>query len=210
MKWAEGVGFFERWMPEPPEVYRMFLGEHAWSPASRYFQQPYFGDQGWTRPNQGCPVKVRTATFEYVREGRGFDCSVDDRHMLRLPAVELVRGLGLRWSGSGADYLDAAGALAAFDPTAHAQGPDALLVRQDILQEFLARERLTICWSVLGEKRVLGAGFSREHHVSLRISGAYTLGDKGLVGFCKCMLDDGQGENPEIPSGLPAIIRTPR
>jgi hypothetical protein len=48
MKWAEGVDFWGRWMPDPPEVYRMFLGEHGWSPASRYFQQPYNGDEGWT------------------------------------------------------------------------------------------------------------------------------------------------------------------
>ena len=37
MKWAKKVDFWNRWMPEPSVVYRMFLGEHGWAPASRYF-----------------------------------------------------------------------------------------------------------------------------------------------------------------------------
>ena len=45
MKWAEDVDFWGRWMPEPPEVYRMFLGEYGWSPAFRYFQQLFYGDK---------------------------------------------------------------------------------------------------------------------------------------------------------------------
>jgi hypothetical protein len=209
VNWAEGIDFWGRWMPDPPQVYQMFLGEHGWSPASRYFQQPYFGDERWTQPNHGCPVKVRTAAFEYLRETSGFDCSVDESYTLRLPASELVIGLGLRWSGNGADYLDAAGQLAAFDPTAHAVGPSALLLREDLLKVFLAREKLTICWAVLGEKCVLGAGFSPAHHASLRLSGAYMLGDKGPVGFLKCLLDDGEMESSGSSSNLLTTIRSP-
>ncbi|MBI4588370.1 MAG: hypothetical protein HY725_05990 [Candidatus Rokubacteria bacterium] len=209
VKWAEGVDFWGRWMPDRPEVYRMFLGEHGWSPASRYFQQAYFGDEGWTQPNHGCPVKVRVVAFEYLREASGFDCSVDESYTLRLPASELVTGLGLRWSGNGADYLDAAGRLAAFDPTAHANGPSALLLREDLVREFLARENLAICWAVFGEKRVLGAGLMPEHHAALRMSGAYMLGDKGSVGFVKCMPDDLEMENPGSSPNPLATIRSP-
>src|SRR5437016_10242615 len=77
LKWAEGVDFWGRWMPDAAEVYRMFLGEHAWAPASHYFQHQYYGDDGWTQPNHDCPVKIRTVAFEYLREASGFDCSVD-------------------------------------------------------------------------------------------------------------------------------------
>jgi len=209
VRWAEGVDFWGRWMPDPPEVYRMFLGEHGWSPASRYFQQPYFGDERWTQPNHGCPGKVRAIAFEYLREASGFDCSVDESYTLRLPASELVTGLGLRWSGNGADYLDAADQLAAFDPTAHADGPSALLLREDLLKEFLAREKLALCWAVLGEKRVLGAGLMPAHHASLRMSGAYMLGDRGPVGFLKCMSDDRGMEDYGSSSNRLATIRSP-
>jgi hypothetical protein len=189
MRWAEGVSFWGRWMPEPPELYRMFLGEHGWSPASRYFRQPYFSDRGWSRPGNDCPVDVLVAALEYLCEGRGFDCSIDEGFTLRLPAADLVSGLDLRWSGTDADFLDKDGRLAALDPTARGAGPDALLIRQDSLDEFLARENLTVCWAVIGEKRVLGPDRHHRSYPSLELSGAYALHGDGPAGFLNSTLD---------------------
>lgn len=208
VRWAEDVDFWGRWMPEPPEIWRMFLGEHGWAPASRYFEKPYFGDKRWTQPSQGCPVELRTCAFEYLREARGFDCSVDESYTLRLPTSDLVTGIGLRWSTNGADFIDATGRLAAFDPTAHASGPSALLLREDLTREFLAREGLSICWAVLGEKRVTGPGFDAKYHASLRMSGAYILGRRGPDGFLKCMLSDREAAGTESSSGPYHVIRT--
>ncbi|MBI1814243.1 MAG: ATP-binding protein [Deltaproteobacteria bacterium] len=208
MAWGETVDFWGRWMPDPQEVHRMFLGEYGWSAAFRYFQQPYFGDDGWIQPSHGCPVSVRPAAFEYLREGNGFDCSVDESYTLRLPASELVTGLGLRWSANGADYLDVTGRLAAFDPTAHADGPSALLLRRDSLTEFLAREELAICWAVLGEKRVLGPGLDPAYYARLRISGTYMLSDKGPVGFLKRALDGRETERHETSSNPLTDVKT--
>lgn len=207
MRWAETVDFWGRWMPDPPEVYRMYLGEHGWSPASRYLQQRYFGDDRWIEPSHGCPVRVRPVAFEYSRGSSGFDCSIDDNYTLRLPASDLVNARGLRWSANGADYLDATGQLAAFDPTAHADGPTALLIRKDLLRQFLARENLGICWAVLGEKRVLGPGLFPSYHARIRLSGAYRLSGKGPVGFLKC-IEGSEGENAGSSSSPLAVIRS--
>ncbi|MBS2033237.1 MAG: hypothetical protein JST54_35515 [Deltaproteobacteria bacterium] len=136
-------------------------------------------------------MKIRTAAFEYLREASGFDCSVDESYRLRLPVSDLVSGIGIRWSGWSADFVDAEDRLAAQDPTARGDGPSALLIREDLLREYLAREKLTICWAVLGEKRVLGRGFGTgPHHPALRMSGAFVLGENGPVGFVKRLLDD--------------------
>jgi hypothetical protein len=205
--WAEGVDFWGRWMPDPPNIRQLFLGEHSWSPAARYYRQPYYGDDGWTRPRQDCPVLVRAVAIEYVQEASGFDCSVDDSYTLRLPANDLVEGMALRWTGSSADYTDDSDRLLAFDPTAHAEGPNALLLRQDALEEFLARENLGLCWAVLGEKRVLGAGMRPSFREGMRLSGAYALRATGPVGFVKCMIEDGAGEQELKP--VVATIRTP-
>ena len=208
MKWAEDVDFWGRWMPEPPEVYRMFLGEYGWSPAFRYFQQLFYGDKGWTQPSKNCPVKIKSASFKYLREASSFDCSVDESYTLRLPAIDLVDGLGLRWTGKGADFVDASGRLTAFDPTAHEDGPSALLLRLDGLTEFLAREKLALCWTILGEKRVLGAGFTPSYHASMRISGAYKLDSAGREGFLKCLLE-GKTEGDNSSSLFPIMtLRT--
>ena len=191
LEWAKGVDFWGRWMPEAPEVYEMFLGEHGWAPAARYFQRLYYGDDGWVQPNHGCPVKIRNTTLKYISESGGFDCSVDEGFSLRLPSADLVAGLGIRWSGFGADFVDMEGRVIAQDPTVHSNGPTALLLRQRELQVYLDREGLTICWTVLGGKGVtppnpiVGPRFPL-----LRISGAYALVKGKIMGFTQSVLYD--------------------
>ena len=71
--------------------------------------------------------------------------------------------------------MDRDGNLAAFDPTAHEEGPFALLMREDLLREYLDRAGLALCWEVIGEKRVVGSIY-REHNPGvLRLTGAYLL-----------------------------------
>ena len=189
MKWAEGIEFYGRWMPESP-TYSMFLGEYGWSLPFRYFQQQCCDEEGWIKPNHGCPLNVRRVASEYIGQTNSFDCSIDETFKLLLPAGDLLADLGLRWGVNGANYLDAGGRLAAFDPTVHEDGPTSLLIREDILKDFLARKNLSLCWTVLGEKQVIGPGYDPTHHSWLRISAAYLLGDKGPVGFLKYKLDE--------------------
>ncbi len=205
LEWAETVDFLGRWMPEPADIYKMFLGEFAWSPAWRYLEQPYYGYGGWTRPRQDSPVELLVAAFRYLREASGFDCSVDDSFTLQLPASKLAVGLGLRWSGEGADFVDSAGRMAAFDPTVYALGPKSLLVREDLLREYLARERLALCWAVLGEKQVFRPEPGLGHSRSLVLSGAYVLGRGAPEGFLKRTLD----RRSKQRSKLLATKRTP-
>ncbi len=183
MGWAENVNFWGKWMPEPPENYKMFLGEHSWSPAARYFRHPYFSDDGWTQPGADCPVKMRVATLESLNGEKGLDCSVDDGFTLRLPQEEFIEGLDIHWSGTGGDFVDKNGDLIVFDPTVHCDGPAAILFREDRLREFLKREGYAICWVVTGEKRVLGPGLSPSHIESCPLSGAFVLQDDGPNGF---------------------------
>jgi hypothetical protein len=206
LAWAEGVDFWGRWMPDPPDSHKLFLGEYGWSPASEYFSQPYFGEDGWIQPEHDCPVKIRTATFEYKQETSGFDCSIDEGFTLRLPVVDLLSSLGLRWNGSGADYTDGTGTLVAFDPTAHESGPSALLLREDALMRSLESQGLTLCWALLGEKRILDAGLTPRRRVTMRLSGAYGMRNTGLQGFLKCIADD-VGASKSKPKVI-ATIRT--
>jgi hypothetical protein len=209
MAWAEGVDFSGQWMPGAPEIHRMFLGEHVWSPAARHFQHRYYGDDGWAPASDDCPVSLRVATLEYVVEGSGFDCSLDEGFSLRLPASDLVEGMGLRWSGNLADYMDVRGDVVAFDPTAREAGPDAFLVRHEVLKSFLKQRDLAICWRFAGEKRHLGAGLTPKEYAALRLSGAYVLTDDGPAGFCKCMLETNTEEGVRAASEALTTLRTP-
>ena len=183
MKWAKNVSFWGRWMPGPPGSSEMFLGEYGWSPAFQYSNQPYHGSGDWINPERGCLVSVRPAAFYYAKEYAGFDCSVDDSYSLRLPAHDIVEQLGLKWTGRAADYIDLKGRLAAFDPTAHEDGPSALLLREELLRRYLSGEGLTLCWTILGGKQVLAERMSSEYHGSLEISGAYKYKDQEMEGF---------------------------
>jgi predicted ATPase len=206
MRWAETVDFWGRWMPDAPDSHRMFLGEYGWSPAFEHFQRPYCEDDGWVRPEQGCPVQVRSIAFQYLQEGSGFDCSVDKGFSIHLPVVDLIKSMQLHWTGNGGDFSDSAGALVAFDPTVHEKGPSALLIREDSLREALQRLGFTICWTALGEKRILEAGFGSHSQPSLRLSGAYILDETGATGFLKCMVEDEKSDETNLKQI--AIIRT--
>ena len=195
LQWIEGLDFADRHMPEAASTHYMFLGEHAWSPASYYFQQPYYGDDGWVHLAESCPVQVRNVAREYMREAGGFDCAIDETYTLRLPADDLVAGLGARWSGRGADFVDGEGRLVAQDPTAHSQGPSAMLLRHEPLAKFLAREGLAIGWAVVGEKRAIPPNFRvGSPQPWLRMSGAFVLSKGRAVGFVKRMLDERSAE----------------
>ena len=183
MNWAKGVNLMEGRMPDPPETHWMNLGEYAWSPAFRYFNQPYFGADGWVQPGRGGPVFVRTAAFKYRCDSNDFDCSMDDSYLLSLPAFEFIEELGLKWAGRGADYVDLDSKLAAFDPTVHEDGPNALLLRDDLVRRYCSEADLALCWTVIGEKRVLGGGCDRKYQGALRISGAYVLEEQGPEEF---------------------------
>jgi hypothetical protein len=187
--WAKSVDVNQIRMPDPPSLYELFAGEHPWAPAAVHYAQPYFGDDDWSQP-EDCPVRVRVSTIHYMREGVGFDCSVDDSLTLRMPCKELITGLGLRWSGIAADFV-ASNEIIAFDPTAHDRGASSLLVREDALKEFLAREGLTMCWLVFGEKRFLSD--DGQYRSRLEFGGACLLNDTGVVGHIDAAVRDSNG-----------------
>ena len=212
LRWAEKIDIAADKMPDAASTYHMFLGEHAWARASKYYQQPYYGDHGWTQPTDDCPVRVRPVTRNYVREGRGFDCSIEEGYRLHLPSTDLVSGLGIQWTGHGADFTDGTGQVVAQDPAAHSEGPNAMLVREALLGEYLARENLTICWAIRGQKRVIPpAAAVGPHHPWLRVSGAFVLSEGRIIGFLKHLIDDRDGQD-DLGKGLKvvSIVRTTR
>ena len=188
MNWAKDADFWGNWMPSPPNAYLfdMFLGEYGWAPAFIHHERLIRSDYGggeWIKPMNECPADVLPASFEYRVESNWFDCSVDDSYTLLLPHHRFLSSLGLKWSGRGADYLDREGKLAAFDPTVHENGPSALLIREDLLKQYLSKEGLALCWTVVGEKWVIGPINDFNYQGSLKITGAYRYGEQGSDGF---------------------------
>lgn len=177
--WAKRL----RWdglLPGTEAACDVFLGEFYWSPAWRDNGEPA---SGWSKLRHGCPCAVISAALKYAHSANGYDHSSDDSYSLSLPAAEIVTGLGLKWSGFAADFLDSGGRLTTQDPTAHESGPTSLLIRLDALRAFLDRERLALFWIILGERRAYTGLSSRQVDVGeTRIHGAYSLVDDGPAG----------------------------
>ena len=153
VSWTEGVDFWGQWMPIVPSSHNLFLGEYLWSPAWRHSNTPYYGNDGWVQPAHGCPVSVRTSSFEYHQASKGFDCSVDDGFTLHLPDEAIVKAMNLTWSGDAADFHGVNGELLTQDPSAYKTGPAALLLRSDMIEGMRQSQGLSLCWIVLGERQ---------------------------------------------------------
>ena len=126
---------------------------------------------------------IQPASFTSLAESGGFDCSIEEGYSLCLPHPDYIGHLGLRWSGNGANYPDETGELAAFDPTVHGDGPSALLLRKESLKEYLKDKELALCWTVIGEKWVVGGDTDAGIRGYATMSGAYRYTAEDLEGF---------------------------
>ena len=154
MNWAEEFDPSGSDILTPPKSDGEFFGEYGWSPV---FRSGYGQNGDKPRPLSECPTNARVAAFECSYGYREFDCSVDHnaKTVLLVPHFDLIEQLKLRWEGCSAEFIDAEGKLAAYDPTANEEGPESLLFREDLLKRYLDENELTLCWLVRGERRVL-------------------------------------------------------
>ena len=104
---------------------------------------------------------------------------------------------GLTWTGVGADYVDASSKMAAFDPSAHHLGPNALLLRLDLLERYLSEHDLEMCWAVTGEKQSVGT-FGQPYGW-LQFQGAYALRNGNPVGKSKWLHNRPSGPRRNLP-----------
>ena len=156
LRWSDNIDFWNRWMPEPPENHALYIGEHGWGPA---FAHTVGTASGLVTPTAGdgttSPIPVRIAAFEYHTSGGEYDCSVENGQTLYVLHPTAIDAMGLKWQGHAADYVDDKGNTAVFDPTAHKAGPPALLIREDLLANYLQHQRLALVWAVTAEKRII-------------------------------------------------------
>ena len=184
VEWAHSRPFVDAGIEDVAKVYDVFVGEHGWAAAADYRQVPLGAFFEKARPSRNSPVRLEAVATKYpFREG-GRDEFVSADEWLQLPVEKIVRIGGLRWSGQAADFLDPDGNMAVLDPSAHAAGPSALLVREDLVRELMNRHGLGMVWTVVCLKSVRLLDPAPGYPL-LRISGAYRLSETGPVGFMR-------------------------
>ena len=184
MNWAEGLGSAKNEMKRPRKIRGVFFGEYGWSPA---FRSMYGRDGDKHGFLDECPVNAHIAVFECSYNHSKFDCSVDHHNIttLLVPCFDLLKMRELKWEGRNAEFIDAKGKLAACDPTATEEGPTSLLVREDLVRNYLKKNDLTLCWLVGGEKELVYYAdwvTPVEEVGGLKIYGEYILGERDPQG----------------------------
>ena len=162
------------------EMDGVFVGEHGWAPAAVYGQAPLED----ARDSESAPVDFDTVAAKYSLRSGPRDQSVSDHSWLHVPVQRIIQLGRLRWSGRAADFVNPDGDLAAFDPSAHAMGPSALLIREEFLRKVISKYDLGIVWTVTCIKKLRLSGSARSEPEQ-RISGAYWLSESGPVGFMR-------------------------
>jgi hypothetical protein len=167
---------------------RHFLGEVGSSPAWSDLSYEYHGFPGWSKRSgydaPDLPAPVLATSLDYFAEFNSSDCSLDDTVRITLPTPWLVEQLQLRPGAREGEYLDARGAIAAFDPSVHERGPHALLLRADVLGT-LHDAGYDLVWTVRGELRAgTWSDVSDYAHAGARdLAGGWSRGAKGWVGW---------------------------
>ena len=160
-----------------------FLGEYAWGPAfDQLTNSGRLNEHEWCHPPGSDSTMAYCLAAHCSTSGGEYDCSADEDAIstLYLPSHLVVRGCRLTWTGVGADYVDASSKMAAFDPSAQQQGPNALLLRLDLLERYLSERDLEMCWAVTGEKQ--STGTFGQPYGWLKFRGAYVLRNGNPVG----------------------------
>ena len=174
------------------DLHGVFVGEYGWSPAFRHSNEPsdinpkLLSTSDWQR-------SIRPASQTYHSGISSFDCSVDESMDLLLPHNDFTDHLGLKWHGVAADFLDEQGKLAAFEPAVHQNGPTTLLLRKDLVEQFLAEQNKALVWIVEGEKWIIGGQSTHEFRGALKILGVYQHTDQGVDGQPRFQFDPPRG-----------------
>ena len=190
--------------PEPLDLYGISLGELYWSPRVRALELD--GAVGWQQSKfTRLPNQVLTTSVHYAHEGRGYDCSVDENLGIRVPAPEIGRQLGLRFSKVEGRFVDAGGSLVAWDPSVHEEGFGALLIAAEPLNRYLSENGLDLFWTIRGEKQMVGGMTLPKDFGWLEINGVYKLTRKGPVGQTRAIY-----QSPSRVSEAPSGSKVPR
>ena len=179
IRWASKQNFTGRWMPEQSDRYEMFSREFYWSPAYKYYEaEDITVREIYDRKNNKKIADVELPCINFLWESE-YDHSKQDTLSYLKPSKQLFEGMGMRYSDTDGELLDADGNLLCFDACANHNSHEYLLVRKDAFIRYLQSNHKKIVWALIGEKNLRGSMIP--HSEWLDISGTYYLDSNNEV-----------------------------
>jgi hypothetical protein len=108
-------------------------------------------------------------------------CHITEKSLL-VPSAQTLGLLSASWSGKGLEYVSPAGEVVAFNPSVLEPGPEFVLADFENYQKAISAESLSIVWTVLGERHVLGGMSTSSFQGALEFSGIYWIERGKVVG----------------------------
>lgn len=183
--WLKNKNFMNNWFPTGHAFYQMFSREFFWSPAYRFFENPYYGGYGWKDISDREYKELPDIQVMPTSEGYRWEKGVGEKEVSSClyPCQLIFSGIELNYSKNIGQWRDHNGKIICFDPSVGSDASPALVIRRDALQQFLLENDLQIFWTCRGEKNLLGTGMRGDETLKwLELSGVYRLGGDNLEG----------------------------
>ena len=146
----EGRGFREN-----REVDGIYAREFFWS--DEYItsvRNDHYGFESYELGNmEREDIKIAPAYLIYSHSSSE-DASKESSEEILLPNEWLYNGLSLHYAKQNGAWVDKDGRIVIFDNKVYGMGHSALLVRKDVLMDYLNRAGLVMFWPVLTERQI--------------------------------------------------------
>jgi hypothetical protein len=184
-RWLKSKSYMNDWFPTGTEFYQMFSREFFWSPAYRFFEQPYYGGYGWKNISdheyEESPNTKVMPTSEGYRREKGV--GAQEVSSCLYPCQLIFSGMKLQYSKKVGEWRNENGEIICFDPSVGTDASPALVIRKDALQQFLSENDLQLFWTCLSEKNILGSDPHGDDLLKwLELSGVYRLAGQNIEG----------------------------
>ena len=163
------------------QTHEVYLGELYWSNLSKAWKHEWEDGSDYNEDNK-IPLKILVTSNSYSPSHSSYDQSINSGANIYVPDAYLIDNMELNWNGKEGKYYNSDGQLIALDPSVDDPGPSALLVRMDEFNKFLKNNDLSIFWTLVGFKEIIGGGHNREYLGRLELSGIYSIKREKIKG----------------------------
>ena len=148
------VGLEGRIFRENREIEGIYAREFYWSDTYRErYREEYYGFAPFSIGHKEfSEIEIAPAYMQYNHSSSEDASNLDGTYII-MPNDWLYKGLGLCYGKQNGVWLDIQGRIVAMDNGEYGKGHSALLIRKDILLEFLNKKGLVMFWPVLTERQ---------------------------------------------------------
>lgn len=164
-KWAKEQNFYGRWMPEHHDQYEYFLNEYPWSESYKCLKITNID-----RPGNDCPCELIVTTESQLQENWN-GTNKDYSSTTLLPNHQIMNEFELKIKKERGLFYNKLDEVVAVYNYPNKKGKKGLYMRQDLLDEYMKINNLTMVYSILGEKSLRSK--SMTYGIYKDMSGSY-------------------------------------